>query len=431
MRRVRRAATVLALLAPVACGGRGGPPSLATVLERQPARLVEPGADFVIGDAPFACGGPRHTVLVLLDERTGATRWEREVPWSPGAPAVIGDRALAVSDRIDGNPPSITATDLATGDPLWQRFVASESLQAAGPIGAVQVVGTDDEDELLVVDGAGVADPLGEEAGRAALAAEAPGPFVVVAPGGRSGLVVLDDGDVRWLNDVVGAGPDQVLVAEEDGRISSHGAHEWESRPVVAGEHTIVDQVVVADGTMAVLVRAPVGPDRRLVVLDAATGAERWSHAPVRDATVAGDVVVYDVRRASGPTRQVHLADAATGAERASMASGAVLGGFVGSDGGAGWVFAGAEADGAPIATVVADPAAAPTAVLPDGVVDVSPVHAVTDTSVVVGGDRTVRAITLAGDERWEVALDRPVRHLAASPEGVLASTGDEEFGCD
>jgi outer membrane protein assembly factor BamB len=78
--------------------------------------------------------------LVAFDARTGAVLWRMRTSWDAGAtdpygiaagpPAVAGGRVyLPVFDAIGTIDLSLLALDLRTGEPLWQRFLASGQLE--------------------------------------------------------------------------------------------------------------------------------------------------------------------------------------------------------------------------------------------------------------------------------------------------------------
>lgn len=186
------------------------------------------------------------------------------------------------------------------------------------------------------------------------------------------------------------------------------------------------------DDTIVVLLGSQLGPNRRLVVLDAATGAQRWALDGVRDATLAGDVVVYDVRRGSAPeppTRSVVVADALTGERLFGAATGRPLGGFVGRTARGAHVFAGLEAEQLEVVDGSGD---APVELFAEADPDpMTGATLVTDALVAVARRTTLEAHDAEGEPFWQTATDQEIRSIAATPHGILVTSGDADYGCE
>lgn len=393
---------------------------------------MEPGDTLIIGDAEGSCGFPRRTTLVLLDDETGEVEWSRDVPWAPDDPIVLDDAVVSVSRTVDGNPPSISALDLDDGTPLWQRFVAEGSLRHAGVAdGAVRVV---TDAGLLEVD------VNGEVVRQREL-----GSSVIIEPvmGDPNRRVVIDE-DVavrRPVDFTLVMEPELVtstgdlVVAASGSTVSSvdlHGDDVWSTTTALTGVgyHEIVS--VHADAsTVVVLVGSDVSPNRRLVVLDAATGAERWRRDRVREAEVAGDVVLYDERVArpmDEPTRSTVVVDATTGAERWRVTSAGRLGGYIGRNGES-LVFVETDSVGVPSPVVVStDGHDAPAVLL--GTIEEPPPHHLDGDRFFFGHGTTVMAFDHDGGELWHVDGELAVLGMRSTAEGVLVWRGDDDYGC-
>lgn len=384
----RLIAAAVPLFVLTACSPNPDLPTLAEALEAQPEGRVEPGDAFVIGAAEAPCGFPRHTELQLVDEGDGSGHWSRAIPWSPDDPAVVDGVIVAVSRMIDGNPPSVTAIDARTGAPLWQRFFASETLGLAATLSDGVVVD--------VASGSVLA-RLGGEA--------------VVAATGR-----------------------QVVIVDERGVAVSYGggSRDWRSGPVARPDFDDPDAVMANDDTIVVLLGSHLGPNRRLVVLDAATGAQRWMLDGVRDAMLSGGVVVCDVRRGSAPeppTREVVVVDALTGERLFGAATGRPLGGFVGRTSRGAYVFAGLEAGQVEL---VDGPSDAPVELFAEADPDpLARATLVTDALVAVARRTTLEAHDAEGEHVWQTATDQEIRSIAATPHGILVTSGDADYGCE
>lgn len=428
----RLIAAAVALFMLTACSADPELPTLAEALEAQPEGRVEPGDAFIVGVAEAPCGFPRHTLLQLVDEDDGSVHWSRAIPWSPDEPAVVDGVIIAVSRTIDGNPPSVTATDARTGAPRWQRFFAGESLGLAATLSDGVVIDTDDG--FLSVDTAGRTMPLTEGT---SFAGRSVAPVIAVQSVHGGAVVDVPSGSVlaRLGGDaVVAATGRQVVIIEERGVVVSYGGgpRDWRSGSVVHADFDDPDAVTANDDTIVVLLGSQLGPNRRLVVLDAATGAQRWALDGVRDATLAGDDVVYDVRRGSAaepPTRTVFVADAMTGERLFGADTSRSLGGFVARTPRGAYVFAGLEAGQL---EVVDDPSNAPVELFAEA--DPTPMAGATlvaDSLVAVARHMTVEAHDAAGEPIWQMATDREIRSIAPMPHGVLVTSGDADYGCD
>jgi outer membrane protein assembly factor BamB len=405
-------------------------PDLDQALENQPAELVESGDSFVIGDAEGGCGFPRETQLVLLDGETGATRWTRDVPWAPFAPIVLQDVAVSVSRTIDGNPPSLAALDLASGAPVWQRFIASDSLEPAGTVdGAAQVVGTD---QLVVVDAEG------------AIVHEqqlAPPVRVQQRSGSTTDYVVLDSMAPVWpdppalgyTRERIAAIGDRVIAAAAADRVAAFddaGRELWMSEPITLDdEYSSISELRADEESVVVLVGSDVGPNRRLVVLDPSTGAQRWSIDGIREVALAGEFMLYDLRVGSSPeepTRETVLVDSASGDERWRVSSSGTLGGYVGTVG-PDLVFAD-RGDSLPLVVPVEGPD--PGSVLL-GDEHVRGTYLLSDSGIVRGSNARVSSFDDGGSEVWTSNIEEEVRTLTATEAGLLVSVGDADYGCE
>lgn len=288
------------------------------------ARVPKPnlGIDFgVSGSAAVAAGlvfvGDAGGAVHAVDAASGARRWRTEVDDQPAASiwSSRGDGSTSASRSVAkeaGFRGSVVALDAATGEPTWQTFMVPEGADGAG-VFAVPAI--DPARGLLYVGSQNAYSPT-------------PAPY-----GHPMGVVALDavTGGVRWAfrappggeaaaptEDVGFSASPNLFAAEVDGRRGDlvgngqksgvywaldrdTGEVVWQARVSPAGPLGGMEGTsVVAAGAIAVPATDwpdPAGPAAGLLaVLDAATGAPRWSitsAAPVASpAVIAGDVVL-------------------------------------------------------------------------------------------------------------------------------------------
>lgn len=408
-----------------ACSGSTGLPSLESALNQQEEELVRPRS-VIIGDAEAECGFPRSSVVTMLDLVDGAVLWTQPVPWTVDPPTVFGDAVVTVSRFVDRNPPSLSALDPVTGRPLWQRFIATETMGLAAVLESGVVVATE-ERSFVVVGTDGTAAPLRSAAARS-LAGDTP----VVLHRVDGGVTVQVPGRPQSIAeappDIVAVDADQVLTVEPDTGIArSITSPTWATTSLTSGGFDLPEAAMADSGRVLVSIGSGVGPNARIVVLDAETGGELWSLEGVRGARLDGDVVVYDQRTTAGEaaTRIVSVADAATGAKLMSASTGLALGGYVGRSDDA-LLFT----DGQTAVTVKpGQPLPAPMFIGGDPG-QPPPPAAVAPALAVVSEGRGVTALGWDAAHQWHASVDRDVRSIIVTGDGVLVWSGDDDYGC-
>ncbi len=330
------------LLGSVWLGGRTEQTPLDQALERQPAELVSQPDEFTtnatsVDDRPPDCA-PGPVELMALDVGDGSTRWRHQVPPVSGlhsAFAVIsngsgGHVAVTFDERLGERPPSVLALDANTGQPVWQRFVAAESIhpELIGPESIVLSLepehnpetGNDSGVTFLTVDGAGqtrshpstVTDDgfgIGPEPGQELTRFSHTFPISPLLDdrSDRAGLIRDTTHNEFGLAAVEIIDPlsGQVLRLDDlplEGDFNTIGSETSPGEPVQVGP----DHILVVIGSSF-------GPNTRLAVLDRTNGSLRWTMDHTRAAAMAGDNILYDKRNEepvdAASTRDLFLVD--------------------------------------------------------------------------------------------------------------------------
>jgi outer membrane protein assembly factor BamB len=381
------------------------------------------------------------TDLVVVDADTGHRVWRAEVPTTRVAPVVVGDELLNVSER--GH---VQVFDLATG-------TATDSWELPRPVAgqqphvdvAVGVVG----DSVVISSGPGTSPAFST---LYAYPLQGTGEGVLLQLDGHetasppTGPVTAAGGDLYVpgydgnLTRVAADGPDTTLVHNEE-RIATSAAvadglavvrkdELLQAVPIDGGEPVwsvpagkaySASTPLVQDGTVYAGTS-----DGRLLALDLADGAERWSapvsadYLPSTPAALPDGDLVYGVGLArydagTGATAWTHPDVFAYGAP--ATADGTVFAAVdrKGDSSGFGAWDAGS---GAPLWFVPGTPASYVGPSVADGV------------AVFVDALGTARALDARdGTERWSVQLDRPVGGAPVIRDGrvFLAGLGRPE----
>jgi len=405
------------------------------------------------------CAGLAFSRLHSIDVESGRVEWSIDTPWAPDGPVVLdGDSVLLVEKSHDS--PSVVAYDLATGAGRWQMRLDGAQAQLVAVDGhslAVAVAWKPFTTRRAgLVDADGVVTELPVAVGGVAHNDQGPdwwqSPYVI----GRDGAAWDPFADPptelastalsKYQAVVIG----DAAVAADGGRIGfSDRAVSWEvSVPVDGGFAAMVDVRVGAESIL-ILMGSELGPDRRLVVLDRLDGSTRWTLDGVRDADVAGDRIIYD-RRIPAANREVFLVDQNDPEVVVwSAAADERLGGFLATLNGVDHF-------------VHRDPTIWPRAPYPE----VGAVREVQqfDPELLLIGDEGPAEAPLHGGSQWERRAPGPQmasgdgwtaviigeliwltirgetistdlgdqpQHLLATENGLLATTGAPEVGCD
>lgn len=411
------------------------------------------------------CAGLLFSRLHRVDPVAAEVEWTVDTPWAPDGPAVVGDVAFLVDPGLEETP-GVVGYDAVTGDGLWQRTLDGSyaDLLAIGDNSVAVVVfgqGRFGDPRVVLIDDDGT---VGEsEVAIGGVAHNDLGPpwwqsAYVVGPGGGAWDPFAPSAPV-----LPGTGIDEPqAVVVGDTAITFGGSRvgfadrvaSWEATVPVDEDFGQVVDVRVGDETVLVLLGSDLGPNRRLVVLDRLDGTLRWTLDGVRDADVAGERVIYDRRTSNpagdGPTREVFVVaqnDPSTILWTALATS--PLGGYFGTVDGRDHF-------------VHRPPSIWPSEPYPATGPETEPQHFEPELRIVGDGgpadtpmtgdsdDRRAPGPALAAGEGWSAAivgslvwlatpdgevatvdLGDPPRHLLAVGDGLLATTGAEEIGCD
>jgi outer membrane protein assembly factor BamB len=345
------------------------------------------------------------------------------------------DRSVStLSPLVVRCPPSVGAVDDAVVVQANERLLALDARS-----GRVEWEAPIDEGTLLVA-APPPAGPAGVGSTAASLDAVAllnDGGFIVaadLASGqlenlGEASLAAVDDRSAFLLRGAfVRAFSDAV-----------EGVAAWESELPLDHSYSEPIRLTAGDASVAVLIGSDVGPNQRLVVLDAQTGDVRWQADGVRDSTIANGVLVADRRhglRPEGLTRQVLGRDLVTGEQLWLRASSGVLGGYLGTSA-AGPVFGVGRDALSSIDRVVRLDAATGKGTLGSndplsGATAPESTALVTDELIVLP-DRPSTVTTFDGsttERRWQRHLRYPMRSARVTNAGLLVAAGDSDYGC-
>lgn len=438
--RLRRCLSVAGLLAGVLLGCGQGALTLEDALRVQPAGLVDAPEQFAVGDGvESACGGEFTQAVTAIDLSSGEIRWELPTPWGPGPVAIMGGLAIAVGHVVDGYPPSVVATDLDTGRPVWQRFLdqptaallaesdmdqvairSGLSLLVVNPDGSVRTVETPGE-RFSPVGPLRPGELVGWSAldGRTGMVDPFTGDQVDGKPGG------INNGGIQSIRD------DWLVAAEASKVAAVHLAtgRQWERALPVDDEFSRVVRIVAGDPTL-VLLGSNLGPNRRLVVLDVLTGELLWTLDGVRNAAAGDGDVLYDRRNTNvdDPTRDVFVVDADDpNTVRWSTASSGELGGYIGTNE-SGHVFV-VRSESGPAQLTPLPRSATPPALLDRAPQPTPSVSLVTDdlAAVAVGAGVLYRRPT---GPQTSVQIDQPITGLRRHENLLIVTSGRGSVGC-
>ena len=301
---------------------KGGPP------------IVADGVAFVSGGVFDRAAGTTDGVLLAIDAATGKERW-RVVNHDAGGrssaislPAVADGLVFAgtavypeYADSPQSRPSSpvaepqssgsLVAFDARSGVERWRALIGASSSSSPAVVDDVVYLGSED----------GRVAAFDARSGAQRWRSSAPA-------GGRV------DEQAGWYGDLAVAGG-MVYVAGGDGVVraldAATGKDRWRheiggsqlTTPVVAGGAVYVGAMAVGDAVK------DGGHRSRLSVLDAATGAERWTFVPdrlVHSPPLVGGDTVY-VGDDDGSQADLVALDAASGRERWRVGAGTTLSG--------------------------------------------------------------------------------------------------------
>ena len=233
----------------IACSGGATGPGVVFRTDGRPPSFALPSS------GSGRCSMDYGAQVSLVDPSSGSQRWTTDVPWVPGAVAVIdGERLYTDAGGKDG---SVVAMRLSDGRPLWQRPMTS-------------VYGTP---ELDVVSGLLIIKE-----------SFSPDNSAVVA-------LSLDDGTERWRENLSGlsidpvqVSGDTVFVGDGQGRIFAFDASTGSQRWVAAfGADNTSVTVTLADDTLFAR-----GNQSGLAAFDPASGQRRWAKEDGQSYVVIG-----------------------------------------------------------------------------------------------------------------------------------------------
>ena len=355
MGRMSDTGLVLAMLALVAVfgvgifgsvwlAGRTDALALDEALERQPAELVEDPDEFVTNvdfdeDGPVDCR-PGPVEVVAVNVADGSVAWRRDQP-PPGsghhtALSVIedgrgGHLALAVDEFVGERPPSILALDVSSGEPRWQRFIATDLLHPTlvgpdsmvvsterTPLSSERVENVDFTRRFLLIDGSGQIQDHPSMIG---------GDGSTPVPEIRTDLSYVSDLHPQspLLSDWPGVTPAIRALVQDD-----FGVRSIEAPDPISGETVFINNlpfddefdvvgsssspgepVQVGEDRVLVVLGSSFGPNTRLAVFDRTDSSLLWTLDHTRAAALADDNIVYDERNDEPPdaesTRDLHL----------------------------------------------------------------------------------------------------------------------------
>ena len=320
--------------------GRGNSTRLDRALEAQPAVVVERPLAFAANPAPDVCED-RPTSAMAVEVDSGEIRWQQELPGISEHGNLLtvlsdgrgGQVALHVDVSADELPPSVMAIDAATGELLWQHYLAANWIDRFAV-----------SESELVLQLHDPPDTTGEVVSRT-VAIDAGGSLTDWFP--VSGDLWQPQAEIAlgsgyWFADVRGEFVDRVDGAAPPDQIEF--GDPWHPVPVTVfdnldGSSDLVDdlpmspefgflgrrsslaaEAMATDEHVLFVISSDQGPNTRHVLFDRASGEQLWAvdhlraGALVPDAAAMADVVVYDKRNTvaegDGPTRDLFVAPA-------------------------------------------------------------------------------------------------------------------------